>query len=107
MAAAWSWFAGAASRDITPRPGSLMAAFPTLPGRIPRRATGAHDPCLATALVLGDGQRTVAVCSIDVALINACDVAFIRQLVAARVPRLAADQVVIAATHTHSSPETS
>jgi len=43
---------GAATADITPPPGAMMACFPR-DGRA-RRARGAHDPLRAKALVLGD-----------------------------------------------------
>jgi len=97
--------AGVAVADITPPVGSLMAAFPRGAERTPRRAKGVHDQLQAKALVLSDTTQTVAICSCDVALFRAADVAAVRESVAERVPALAGDRVQLCATHTHSSPE--
>lgn len=99
--------AGTARVDITPPAGSLMACFPRGPNREPRRAEGAHDPLLSRVLVLSDGHETVAICSCDVALFREVDVRRVRALVGRRVPTLDGPRLVLAATHTHSSPETS
>jgi len=100
-----SLWAGTARREITPPVGSLMACFPRGPERIPRRATGVHDPLQAKALVLSDGTTTVALCSCDLTWIRRIDVGRVRELVGRKLPALAGPNLIIAATHTHASGE--
>ena len=82
----------------------MMAAFPK--GGAARRAQGAHDPLMAKVLVLADEQTSVALCCCDVAALRSVDVARIRRSVAERVPDLTGARCTIAASHTHSGPET-
>ena len=96
--------AGVSSVDITPAPGSPMACFPEAPNR-PRRAIGAHDPLKATALVLDDGQTTVAIVACDLTAVHRIDVERIRAHVSSQVSALSGPRVLIAASHTHSSVE--
>lgn len=98
--------AGCARADITPEPGSLMACFPRGSNREPRRAEGAHDPLQAKAVVFSDGHSTVAICSCDLAIIREIDVRRIRELVGRSIPELGGTNLIVAASHTHSSPET-
>ena len=113
--------AGVAKTDITPDPGSIMACFPrkrtdidsgeprSVPGkpdRVPRRPDSAHDPLKARALVMEGESETVAFCVADVPHFDSVDVARIREKVAARVPRLSPDKIILAGTHTHSGPDT-
>ena len=97
--------AGAARTDITPPDGAMMACFPAGPERQARRAQGAHDPLTARAVCLSDGAETVALCSCDLTLIQRLDVRRVRELVGQRIPALNGPRLIIAATHTHSSPE--
>lgn len=97
---------GVAVEDITPPVGSLMAAFPRGPERIPRRAEGVHDPLKARVLVLSDERTTMALCSCDLCLMQAIDVQRIREMVAKECPDLGGPRLVVACTHTHSSMET-
>jgi hypothetical protein len=114
--------AGFALEDITPPPGSLMAAFPrgeegTLEtdrpfvrsgdGRIARRATGARDPLQARALALSNGERTVCVCTCDLTCIRTIDVDRIREVAGQKQPEFGGPAFAVAASHTHSSAETS
>jgi|694.fasta_scaffold115379_2 hypothetical protein len=89
--------AGAASVDITPDPKTTqvwLAGF----GR-GRRAEFVSDPIATRALVLADGNRTVAlVCADVVGLFDE----FTRR-VADRLPGI---EVVVSATHTHHAPDT-
>ncbi len=96
--------AGTAVVDITPAPGSLMAAFPVGAERIPRRALGAHDPLRAKVVVLDDGSTSVALVVGDVCGFRRVDVARIRSRVGEELPELAA-HMVLAASHSHSSLE--
>jgi neutral ceramidase len=99
--------AGAAKVEFRLAPGELMAAFPRGPERIPRRAKGSLDALGARALVLSDGDETVALCSADLCMLRDVGVRRIRDSVAASVPELAGSRVLLATTHTHSGPETS
>lgn len=100
-------YVGYAEADITPPAGSLMANFPRGPERTPRRALGAHDPLQVKALALSDGQTTVCVCAADVMTWQYQDVAAIRESVAARRPDLPPANMLLTATHTHSSGDNS
>lgn len=63
------------------------------------RSTGTHDPLTATALVLEDGDRRVALISIDAVIVSA---ELKRRAVAAI--GMDTDSVLLAASHTHSGP---
>jgi hypothetical protein len=97
---------GTAEAEFTPPAGSLMGCFPHRPEIRARRAEGAHDPLRARAIVMSDGAGAIAFCSCDVTLFQAPDVRRIRAEVALRVPALAGPRTILAATHTHSSYET-
>ena len=97
---------GVAEKEITPPIGSLMAAFPLGPERIPRRAKGVHDPLKAKAIVISDVKENICLCSCDLTMIHKIDVKRIRSLVNKQIPELPEDHIIIAATHTHSSAET-
>ena len=97
--------AGCATADITPPVGFPMGGFPDKPGRLARNAEGAHDPLKARALVISDGDETVAVCACDLAIVRRVDASRVREAVASRVPELAGPRVCLAASHTHSGPE--
>ncbi|RME71617.1 MAG: hypothetical protein D6776_09975 [Planctomycetota bacterium] len=122
--------AGAAVYDLTPGTGVPLAGFGGAPRRrlnavtIPlhllafagtcldpdpsdaatlfERAQGVHDPITARALVLERGARRFAIVSLDVIGINRG----FRDDVAARLGALgiAAEDLVLLATHTHSGP---
>lgn len=85
--------AGVASVDITPPPGLAMFGFAART----EPATGAHDALTARALVVGD----TAIVVLDVLGLDGATTAAIRS----RAP-VAADNVVVAATHTHGGPRT-
>ena len=99
--------AGYAAADITPPAGSMMACFPVRPGPdvVPRRARGAYDPLMARAMALSDGGTTVCVCSCDVSLWQRDDVQIVRDLVRSQRPDVPEANVILPATHTHSSCE--
>jgi neutral ceramidase len=92
--------AGVAKTDITPPAGIEMEGFE---GRA-FRAFGAHDPLQATALVLDDGARRVALVALDICEVNEEQVAAVRQAVAdsAGIPP---EGLLLAASHTHSGPK--
>lgn len=83
--------AGVASRDVTPAAGATMSGFAARESP----ATGAHDPLLVHALVVGD----TALVTVDVVGLHEDDCAEIRERCG-----LPADHVVVHATHTHGGP---
>ncbi|MEK7859185.1 MAG: neutral/alkaline non-lysosomal ceramidase N-terminal domain-containing protein [Elusimicrobiota bacterium] len=96
-------YAAAGKVDITPdlkNERTWLAGF----GAMGRRPAGVHDPLYARALVLSDGERTVAFAVVDAVGIFREDVAEVRR-------RLGWDGVkkylFLSATHTHSGPDTS
>lgn len=112
-----SLYAGAARIEITPPPGQPMAGFPPLNTEIsggPRDtsgyfgregvATDTHDPLYARALVLDDGQRTLALVTVDLVAVSTTFTDAIREAVheAIEVPP---EHLLIAASHTHSGPD--
>jgi len=97
--------AGYSETDITPPVGSAMAAFPSGPKRIPRRSAGVHDRLMAKALAIKNGRTTVCICACDVLLWQAEDITRIRDAITNECESLSAENIIIAATHTHSSGE--
>ncbi len=90
--------AAAAKVDISPDLKTekvLMAGFGAT-GRVP---AGIHDPLYARVLVLREGGKTVAVVGLDLLGFYRNDVEDLRRLAGL-------DTVFVAATHTHSGPDT-
>jgi neutral ceramidase len=89
---------GTAAVDITPPIGSfVMGQFED------RFAQVVNDPLHARAMVLDDGETTVALVACDLAVLATDTVATIRSLVAAQ-SGLRPDHVMVTATHTHTGP---
>jgi hypothetical protein len=100
-APSWGLAAAAAKVDITPdlaRPVRL-AGF----GVTGRRPAGVHDPLYARLLLLADGPRRVAIVGVDLIGLYRRQVEEIRALAGFRGPRR---YLFLAATHTHSGPDT-
>ncbi|MDW7711986.1 MAG: neutral/alkaline non-lysosomal ceramidase N-terminal domain-containing protein [Deferrisomatales bacterium] len=90
-------WAGAARVEVAPPAGGPLG------GHGGRRAAGVHDPVFARALVLANGHTTVALVSVDLLLVTGHLTGAVGRAVEGMVP-VAADAVMIAATHTHSGP---
>lgn len=89
---------GLAEVEITPPVGlPLMGNY-----RDDYAARGVHDPLRARAMVFRDGEASAALLSVDVCMLDRDNVAAIRQA-ASGSTGLAADDILVAATHTHSS----
>ena len=65
-----------------------------------RRATGVHDPLYATCVVLAEGERRLALVTVDVVGLQLPTV----QQVRAQLPDFA--YVLIGSTHNHEGPDT-
>lgn len=91
--------AGAAAVDITPRefPVNMPGGFSANP------AQGAHDPLHARALVLDDGTTRIALVVVD-NLGVAREAGDEAKALAETRCGIAADKILLAATHSHSAP---
>jgi len=91
---------GFAQSDITPPVGAVI------PGDFRKRtATGVHDPLHATACVISDGETAVAIVSVDAISVKRSLVESARKLAQSRCG-IPAQNILIAATHTHSGGPT-
>ena len=91
--------AGAAHVDITPPHGHRFSSWGLRTGV----AVGTHDPLLAQALVLDDGERTVAIVSVDLGNVAREFTDDVRRRVQA-LTGIPPEAVLINASHTHSGP---
>ncbi len=91
--------AGAARVKLEPPVGIAMAGY----GRRDGRAAGIHDDLAAQAVVISDGATKIAIVSVDVLAIGIRVADQIREAIAAKSD-IAADAIMICATHTHSAP---
>jgi neutral ceramidase len=94
-------FVGAHAVDVTPRKPTFLYGYP----HVERISTGVHDPLLASAMYVDDGERAVLFVSVDVIWLSKAFVASARAKICAATT-LATDHVMITATHTHSGPVT-
>ena len=93
-------FAGAAREIITPEVGTLLAGY-----HDSNKSTSVHDDLTVTALALKSGDVTALLISATVCLINDGLADEIRQK-AGEIAGVPSDNVILAATHTHSGPFT-
>jgi len=89
---------GAAMANITPPIGIPMAGYYSA-----RYSEGVIDDLYAKALVLSDGQSSVALVSCDLIGIPFGVVSEARRQIAQKIP-LSQDAILISATHTHTGP---
>jgi len=92
---------GACAVDVTPQEPTFLYGYP----HVPRTSTGIHDPLLASAMYIRDGQRAVLFVNVDVIWLSKRHVAAARERIAATTG-VPPDHVMITATHTHSGPVT-
>ena len=89
--------AAAGKVDITPSHTVYMAGY-----GMNRRSVDAHDPLMARCIVLESSGVRIALVSCDLVGLPRYQIQRIRALVSSVTP----DHLVIAATHTHSGPDT-
>ena len=92
--------AGAAEREITPSVRTPLAGYSRRHGTL---STGVHDPVFVRAVVLQDGERSVALVSADLLIIDERLFNAVRHRVEI-APRAVPMTILLAATHTHSGP---
>ncbi len=90
--------AGAAQIDITPPAGTPSAGYGD---RMGQGMEGVHDPLLATALVLDNGEKMIAFVGVDHLGFGEAMVGAVEQGVHAN-PATAACEVYLGSSHTHS-----
>ena len=93
--------AGAAQRDLNPTSPMQLAGYP----HVRRIATGVHDPLLAAALFLENGDQSILLCALDLLMLNADVTRRIRRRVAGQLG-IPESGVFITCSHTHSAPVT-
>lgn len=91
--------AGAAVVDITPSGSVFLYGYP----HVPRFSTGVHDPLECAALYVNGGGRGALFLANDVILVTRDWVAEVRRRIQAATG-VAAEAIMISATHTHSGP---
>ncbi len=92
--------AGWAAREIVPPPGTPLAGYGARNGK---SSTGTHDPLFARALVLSDGEDTVALVGADMLLIPPKVAELCAKAVAEKTPLMEND-ILYHASHTHCGP---
>lgn len=93
--------AGAAAADISPTKSVFLFGYPN----VPRMSTSIHDPILASALFLDDGKNSCLLISVDLIGLTRHQVATARQRISRKVS-VRPENILIAASHTHSGPLT-
>ena len=94
--------AGAARVVITPPIGVPLSGYFAAEGR-KETAVDIHDDLFARALVLNDGEQTVAVVTTDLIGLGEEELAAVREVVQ-RYAGIAPEHLILACTHTHSGP---
>lgn len=95
--------ASAGMIDLTPPIGAWLTGFAARP----YPSDGQHDPILARAVLLDDGETRIVIIACDLIGIDARTVASLRTRIAERTSgRIPAGHILIHCTHTHSAPAT-
>ena len=90
---------GAAKREITPKVSMTMGGY----GLRTEKSTGVHDPLYVRSLYISDKYNSVLLVVCDLVAVGDDLVAIIRDAISKEL-KISADQIMIAATHTHAGP---
>lgn len=93
--------AGAAVVEISPIDSQFLFGYP----HVERMSKGVHDHLLSSALALDDGRTRLILIGNDVIFVNKASTARVRQRIS-ETCGVAASNILISATHTHSGPVT-
>ena len=93
--------AGVARVSITPDVTAERVPLGGYTARGAKRATGVHDAVNARALVVDDGKTRLALVSCELLTVPAS----LKTAVLARLPGWSPERLLLAATHTHSAPD--
>ncbi len=93
--------AGIAKIDISPRKPMFLVGYP----HVERISTGIHDPLMASALYLENGDNALIMIALDILFLDAGTICEIRRKIAAK-SMIKAENIMISCTHTHSGPLT-
>ena len=93
--------AGWAERDMTPPVGTPLGGYSGRPNE--KRCTAIHDPVHARAIVLSDGEDTVALVGVDLQMVS-LNIAQAVWAAVATPTGLDENDILFAASHTHSGP---
>ena len=91
--------AGMARADITPPKGLALAGYP----HYERNNTGCHDPLYAACMYLNNGEKEIAMVTLDLLFFSKVHAASVRKKVAEKYG-IPAEYVMISCSHTHSGP---
>jgi hypothetical protein len=95
--------AAAGTVDLQPYIGQWLTGFAARP----HPSDGQHDPILARAVLLDDGDTRIALVACDLIGIDAKTVSSLRNRIAEQTNgRISAGHIVFSCTHTHSAPAT-
>ncbi len=94
-----TFFAGVAEVDITPPPDLPMDGYLAREGT----SVGVHDPLMAQVLIVGDGEKRVALVTLDVMAVSAGFTDPLRQALAEKIGTVAA-AILICPSHSHCGP---
>lgn len=93
--------AGAAVENITPQESHFLFGYPF----VDRMSTGVHDKLLSSSLYMSDGNEQILFISNDIIYVNKESTSRIRKAIAEKTG-VSPQNILIAATHTHSAPVT-
>ncbi len=94
--------AGAARVVITPPIGVPLSGYFAAEGRM-ETAREIHDDLYARALLLDDGERRIAIVTLDLIALGDEELATVRSVMR-REAGIAPEHLIVACTHTHSGP---
>jgi hypothetical protein len=93
--------AGSAQVDISPKDSQFLFGYP----HVERYSTGINDPLLSSAMYITDSKTAAIIIANDIIFVGKKSTQRIRQRITAQTG-VAAANIMITATHTHSGPIT-